>query len=213
MSAFYPRGQSFGWVQSDPPCPAPTLAVASIDPTGGVTLEWSGGANACGYAVFQGTEAGEESYLAPVQNTDPDTFTVEVTGLTPGGTYFFTLKSLGCNGQGYGCASNEVSAFVGTIISYAGFATSLIPDAAQVAALQEYTDGQYAGTYVLEQSSGQSGYPCFWFPTSIGMPSKFVFNGFTYYPFKYSLTVNGVAGNMYVLPIAQTLLTETWVVS
>lgn len=213
MSDFYPRGSRYGWVNADPPCPAPTLAVSGIDPSGAVTLSWSGGATACGYAIFQGSASGQESFLAPVATTDGNTFSAQVTGLTPGDTYYFVMKSLGCNGQGYGCKSNEVVTTVVATVSYAGFVSTLTPNSAQIQAMQQYNRGVFTGSYTLTQTGGGQQYPCFWFPNSFGVPNTFFYSGFPYGMQTSALTVNGVAGTIYLNPSLTHATPMIWSVS
>jgi outer membrane protein assembly factor BamB len=85
--------------------PAPTGATAT-GRAGAVDLNWSAAAGATTYNVYLGTAAGTES-VVPVKTGVAGT-TTTVTNLTPGTTYFFTVKAVGPGG--ISAPSNEASA-------------------------------------------------------------------------------------------------------
>jgi outer membrane protein assembly factor BamB len=85
--------------------PAPTGATATGG-AGAVDLNWSAAAGATTYNVYMGTAAGAES-VVPVRTGVAGT-TTSVTNLTPGTTYFFTVKAVGPGG--ISASSNETSA-------------------------------------------------------------------------------------------------------
>jgi predicted phage tail protein len=77
-----------------------------------VTLSWDppapdGGSPAGGYNVYQGTSPGGEAG-PPVNGSLVTSTSYQVTGLTNGSTYYFTVKAV--NAQGQGAASGEVLA-------------------------------------------------------------------------------------------------------
>jgi outer membrane protein assembly factor BamB len=85
--------------------PAPTGAVAT-GAAGSVDLSWTAPAGAATYNVYMGTAAGREN-VVPVKTGVTGT-TTKVPNLTPGTTYYFTIKAVGPDG--FSAASNEVSA-------------------------------------------------------------------------------------------------------
>ena len=63
-----------------------------------VTLSWDppasdGGPSASGYNVYQGTSAGGETGT-PVNHSPVTSTSYQVTGLTNGSTYYFTVKAV-----------------------------------------------------------------------------------------------------------------------
>ena len=111
MSDFYNSSAQFGYVHAKVPCPAPTLSLESWS-GGTAVIGLSGGAKNCGVSIFIGQASGEEDFSNPVESIPYGTTSVTITGLNPSATYFFVAKGLGCVGQGWGCASNEVQTTV-----------------------------------------------------------------------------------------------------
>jgi outer membrane protein assembly factor BamB len=85
--------------------PAPTGATAT-GRAAAVDLTWSAAAGATTYNVYMGTATGAES-VVPVKTGVVGT-AATVTNLTPGTTYFFTIKAVGA--AGISASSNEASA-------------------------------------------------------------------------------------------------------
>jgi Fibronectin type III domain len=82
-----------------------------------VTLKWDppasdGGSRVSGYNVYQGTSPGGETGT-PVNSSLVTSTSYTVTGLTNGGTYYFTVTAV--NAQGRGAASGEVLAIPVTV--------------------------------------------------------------------------------------------------
>jgi sugar lactone lactonase YvrE len=99
-------------VDVEPTVPSAPVGVTATAGQAQVNLSWfapqsNGGTPVTGYDVYQGTSPGGES-ATPV-NAAPITGTNDtVTGLTPGTTYYFTVRA--ANSQGLGAASSEVNA-------------------------------------------------------------------------------------------------------
>lgn len=86
--------------------PAPT-GVTATGAVASVQLAWSGVAGATSYNVYMGSQAGAEA-TTPVLTGLTGTTASVTSGLTPGNTYFFTVKTVGT--LGLSAASNEASA-------------------------------------------------------------------------------------------------------
>jgi len=99
--------------------PAPPSDVVATGGSGQVELRWSapstdGGSPVLGYDVFEGTTSGGESATpvnASLLGSGVTSFTV--TGLKPGGTYYFTVVAV--NAAGRSLASTEVSATISSV--------------------------------------------------------------------------------------------------
>ena len=98
------------------------ITTAPVAPTGltatpGISqaaLSWNapiydGGSSITGYNVYEGTSTGVESGT-PLVSTAPDITTYTATGLSPGTTYYFTVKAV--NRLGNSAASNQALATV-----------------------------------------------------------------------------------------------------
>ena len=85
--------------------PGPT-GLAATGAAGAVDLSWSAAAGATSYNIYMGSSAAAEN-VVPVQTGVTGTST-QLTNLTPGTTYFFTVKALGS--KGISAPSNEASA-------------------------------------------------------------------------------------------------------
>jgi fibronectin type 3 domain-containing protein len=86
--------------------PAAPTGAAVTGGAGSVDLSWTAPAGAATYNVYMGTAAGRQN-VVPVKTGVTGT-TTKVTHLTPGTTYYFTIKAVGPNG--ISAPSNEVSA-------------------------------------------------------------------------------------------------------
>lgn len=74
--------------------PAPPSSVTATPKIKKVTVSWSAVSGATGYAVYDGTSSGGESYTAPACSVSSVVRTCTVGGLTPGVTYYFTVESV-----------------------------------------------------------------------------------------------------------------------
>ncbi|MBD2844011.1 fibronectin type III domain-containing protein [Paenibacillus sp. IB182496] len=89
------------------PPAAPLARRAYAETFGNLAVEWQSVPGAAGYRLYYGTASGSYTETVEVGNNLGQL----VTGLTPGATYYFTVKAY--NGRGESPASAELSATVG----------------------------------------------------------------------------------------------------
>ena len=93
-------------VSAIPVAPAPAANLTAVAASAAAQLTWTASSNAASYNIYMGTAAGGESSTPAVTSITSTTATV--SGLTPGTSYYFTVKAV-TNGA-TSAASNEAVA-------------------------------------------------------------------------------------------------------
>ena len=170
---------------------------------GTATLSWPAQSGAIFYRVFCGLSQSNMRLVA--NNLQSPGFSI--SGLTIAKQYFFQVTAV------LGPQSSTASS-VGAeaTISYFGFVSTLTPNAAQIQALAQLQNSGFAGSYILTQSSGAEGYPCFAFPQFFGIPNQFEFAGFPYGMQETQVTINGVY-NVFINPFLTHATPMPWAIS
>ncbi|WP_162551314.1 S-layer homology domain-containing protein [Paenibacillus tepidiphilus] len=157
-------------------------AIQSAVPANGeVTLSWTGAETAAGYTVYQSLTPDQEG--APAASVSADVYSIAVTGLTNGTTYYFTVKAE--NAGGFSPASGAVSAIPATTPD-APTDIIAIPGDGQVTIQftpPAVSGGQPVIGYVVTSAPGGI--------TATGSGSPIVISGLTNYT-SYTFTVQAV---------------------
>ncbi len=96
---------------------------------------------------------------------------------------------------------------------YFGFVPTNSPDAVAVQALHSQYQNALSGSYALTQDGSTPNYPCFAFPAAFGTPHTFTFSGFTYVLVESSVSIGGVAYNVFINPSRTYAEFMNWSVS
>jgi outer membrane protein assembly factor BamB/fibronectin type 3 domain-containing protein len=163
-----------------PPAPTNVTAAAAA---GAAQLSWTAAAGATSYNIYVATQAGAEPFTATV--TGVAGTTALVPNLTPGTTYYFTVKALGP--QGISAASNEASAVA--VVPSPPTALVATPGVG-LATLSWSASGNATSynVYVGTSAGGESATPALTSVTALGATVPGLTPGVSYY-----FVVKGVA--------------------